>query len=59
MRFLKTKFIYLFKISVIFYFFLISFYPCSEVLALDSRDSHNFVSDAVKKVVPAVVRIDT
>ena len=59
MRFLKTKFIYLFKISVIFYFFLISFYPCSEVLALDSRDSHNFVSDAVKNVGPAVVRIDT
>jgi len=59
MRFLKTKFIYLFKISVIFYFFLISFYPCSEVLALDSSDSHNFVSDAVKNVGPAVVRIDT
>ena len=59
MRFLKTKFIYLFKISIIFYFFLISFYPCSEVLALDSSDSHNFVSDAVKNVGPAVVRIDT
>ena len=59
MRFLKTKFIYLFKISITFYFFLISFYPCSEVLALDSSDSHNFVSDAVKNVGPAVVRIDT
>ena len=59
MRFLKTKFIYLFKISVIFYFFLISFYPCSEALALNSTDSHNFVSDAVKNVGPAVVRIDT
>ena len=59
MRFLKTKFIYLFKISVIFYFFLISFYPCSEVLALNSSDSHNFVSNAVKNVGPAVVRIDT
>ena len=50
---------YLFKISITFYFFLISFYPCSEVLALDSSDSHNFVSDAVKNVGPAVVRIDT
>ena len=59
MRFLKTKFIYLFKVSITFYFFLISFYPCSEVLALDSSDSHNFVSDAVKNVGPAVVRIDT
>ena len=59
MRFLKHKFINLFKISVIFYFFLISFYPYSEVLALDSSDSHNFVSDAVKNVGPAVVRIDT
>ena len=59
MRFLKTKFIYLFKISIAFYFFLISFYPCSEVLALDSSASHNFVSDAVKNVGPAVVRIDT
>ncbi len=59
MRFLKTKFIYLFKISIFFYFFLISFYPSSEVLALNSTDSHNFVSDAVKNVGPAVVRIDT
>ena len=59
MRFLKTKFIYLFKVSITFYFFLISFYPCSEVLALDSYNSHNFVSDAVKNVGPAVVRIDT
>ncbi len=59
MRFLKTKFIYLFKISITFYFFLISFNPYSEVLALDSSASHNFVSDAVKNVGPAVVRIDT
>ena len=59
MRFLKTKFIYLFKVSITFYFFLISFYPCSEVLALNSADSHNFVSNAVKNVGPAVVRIDT
>lgn len=59
MKFVKTKFIYLFKISVVFYFFLLSFYPFSEVLALNSIDGHNFVSDAVKNVGPAVVRIDT
>ena len=59
MRFVKTKFIYLFKISVVLYFFLLSFYPFSEVLALNSIDGHNFVSDAVKNVGPAVVRIDT
>jgi len=31
----------------------------TQVLALNSFDSHNFVSDAVKNVGPAVVRIDT
>ena len=39
--------------------FIIYFYPFSEVLAFDFIDGHNFVSDAVKKVGPAVVRIDT
>ena len=58
MRFLKTKFSYLLKISLIFTF-IIYFYPFSEVLAFDFIDGHNFVSDAVKKVGPAVVRIDT
>ena len=58
MRFLKTKFSYLFKISFIVAF-IIYFYPFSEVLAFDFIDGHNFVSDAVKKVGPAVVRIDT
>ena len=58
MRFLKTKFSYLFKISLIITF-IIYFYPFSEVLAFDFIDGHNFVSDAVKKVGPAVVRIDT
>ena len=58
MRFLKTKFSYLLKISLIITFF-IYFYPFSEVLAFDFIDGHNFVSDAVKKVGPAVVRIDT
>ncbi len=58
MRFLKTKFSYLLKVSLIITFF-IYFYPFSEVLAFDFIDGHNFVSDAVKKVGPAVVRIDT
>ncbi len=59
MRFLKTKFTYLLNISIIVLTLVINFYPFSEVLALDSLDGHNFISDAVKKVVPAVVRIDT
>ena len=59
MRFLKTKFTYLFKISFIVITCVIYFYPFAEVLALNSIDGHNFISDAVKNVVPAVVRIDT
>ncbi len=59
MRFLKTKFTYLLNISIIISTFAIYFYPFSRVLALDSLDGHNFISDAVKNVVPAVVRIDT
>ena len=59
MRFLKNKFTYLLKISLIIFTFIIYFYPFSEVLAFDFIDGHNFVSDAVKKVGPAVVRIDT
>ncbi len=59
MRFLKTKIIYFFKICIITSTFLLNFYPSSEVLALNSFDGHNFVSDAVKNVGPAVVRIDT
>ncbi len=58
MRFLKTKFSYLLKISLIITV-ITYFYPFSEVLAFDFIDGHNFVSDAVKKVGPAVVRIDT
>ena len=58
MRFLKTKFSYLLKISLLITF-IIYLYPFSEVLAFDFIDGHNFVSDAVKKVGPAVVRIDT
>ncbi len=59
MRFLKNKFTYLLKISLIISAFIIYFYPFSEVLAFDFIDGHNFVSDAVRKVGPAVVRIDT
>ena len=59
MRSLKTKFSYLLKISLIISTFITYFYPFSEVLAFDFIDGHNFVSDAVKKVGPAVVRIDT
>ena len=59
MRFLKTKFTYLLNISILVSTFIIHFYPFSEVLALDTLDGHNFISDAVKNVVPAVVRIDT
>ena len=59
MRFLKIKFTYLLKISLIISTFIIYFHPFSEVLAFDFIDGHNFVSDAVKKVGPAVVRIDT
>ena len=59
MRFLKHKFTYLFKISIVIFSFVVYFNPFSEVLAFDFIDGHNFVSDAVKKVGPAVVRIDT
>ena len=59
MRFLKNKFTYLLKISLIISTFIIYFHTFSEVLAFDFIDGHNFVSDAVKKVGPAVVRIDT
>ena len=59
MEFLKIRFIYLLKTIIITSVFLLNFYPFSEVLALNSTDGHNFVSDAVKNVGPAVVRIDT
>ena len=59
MRFLKTKFFNLIKVFIIAFTFLINFYPFSAVLALNSTDGHNFVSDAVKNIGPAVVRIDT
>ncbi|MBK17162.1 MAG: serine protease [Prochlorococcus sp. SP3034] len=39
--------------------FFITFYPISEVFSETFYESHNFVSEAVKNVTPAVVRIDT
>ncbi len=59
MRFLKTKFIFLSKLGILIFIFLLAFNPFSEVLALSSIDGGNFVSEAVKNVAPAVVRIDT
>ena len=59
MRFLKTKFIFLSKLGILIFTFLLAFNPFSEVLALSSIDGGNFVSEAVKNVGPAVVRIDT
>ena len=59
MKFLQIKFIDLIKIFVCICFCFVSFSRGSEVLALSSLDNHNFVSDAVKNVGPAVVKIDT
>ena len=59
MKFLKIKFIDLIKMFIIVCFCLVNFSQKTEVLALNSLDTHNFVSDAVKNVGPAVVRIDT
>ncbi len=59
MKFLKIKFIDLIKMFIIVCFCLVNVSHKTEVLALNSFDTHNFVSDAVKNVGPAVVRIDT
>ena len=59
MKLLKIKRIDVIKISVVLFICAINFSKNSMVFALDSSDNHNFVSDAVKNVGPAVVRIDT
>ena len=59
MKLIKVKFRRLIKIIIIAFFCLINFSQNVEVLALSSFDNHNFVSDAVKNVGPAVVKIDT
>ena len=50
------KFIKFFFMGLILF---IPFYPYSEVLSAPITNSHNFVSEAIKNVAPAVVRIDT
>ena len=57
MKFLKIKFLNLIQLLTIVCLF--NFSQQTEVLALVSSDSHNFVSSAVKNVGPAVVKIDT
>tara|TARA_Y100000766_G_C18888903_1_gene597402 strand:+ start:382 stop:1512 length:1131 start_codon:yes stop_codon:yes gene_type:complete len=59
MKFLKIKYINLINLFICTCFCLITFSHNYEVLALTSYDKHNFVSDAVRNVGPAVVRIDT
>ena len=59
MKFLKIKFVNLITVFIIFCFCLINFITQPEVLAINSFDNHNFVSEAVKNVGPAVVKIDT
>ena len=59
MKFLKIKLIDLIKTFIIVCFCLVNFSQKAEVLALGSFDNHNFVSEAVKNVGPAVVKIDT
>ena len=54
----KIKFIDLMKTFIVLFFCLANFSQTSEVLALNSINN-NFVSDAIKGVGPAVVRIDT
>jgi len=59
MKFLKIKFINLIQIFIVICFCLVNFFQNTQVLALTSFESHNFVSSAVKNVGPAVVKIDT
>ena len=60
MKILKTKILYVLNVCLTFiYSFFISFSHPLYASALITQDSHNFVSDAVKNVGPAVVRIDT
>ena len=60
MFFLKLKLINLFKIFFTLCFLVLLIFSNNyPVFALNSFDNHNFVSEAVKNVGPAVVRIDT
>ena len=59
MNYLKIKFINLIQIFIVICFSILNFFQDTEVLALTSFESHNFVSSAVKNIGPAVVKIDT
>ena len=59
MKSIKIKLINLIQMFIIVCFCLVNFSYCAQALALNSDDSHNFVSSAVKNVGPAVVKIDT
>ncbi len=59
MKFLKLRFIDLSKIFIFISLSILCFAQNTAVFALSKFDNHNFVSDAVKEVAPAVVRIDT
>ncbi len=59
MNLFKIKIINSIKFIALIGIIIINFYPFKEALALNSLDKHNFVSEAVKNVGPAVVRIDT
>jgi len=59
MKLLKIKLINLIQLFIIVCFCLVNLSQNTEVLALNSAESHNFVSSAVKNVGPAVVKIDT
>tara|TARA_Y100000589_G_scaffold226868_1_gene214389 strand:- start:2429 stop:3535 length:1107 start_codon:yes stop_codon:yes gene_type:complete len=49
----------IFKVFTITFLLIFELFAQKEVYAIDSGGNHNFVSDAVKHVGPAVVRIDT
>ena len=59
MKIIGIKFTNFIKTVVILSFCLVNFSISAEVFALNSPDSNNFVSSAVKNVGPAVVKIDT
>ena len=59
MKFLEIKFNDLIKILITIFLCLVNFLQQNEVFALSSFENHNFVSEAVKVVSPAVVKIDT
>ena len=59
MKYLKIKFINLIQIFIVICFCVFNFFQNSDVLALTSLESHNFVSSAVKNIGPSVVKIDT